>query len=288
MNNKKLRKLETAIKYRFRHKRLLIQALTHKSSISNLEQNFGKNIKTRKFLHFSLSFKSYVCSRRQKLPCFKSNLEKSVEVQSKENMDNERLEFLGDAVLDLVISDYLYRSYPDYREGELTKFRSHLVNAPRLLKKAREINLKEYIIWGEEGGREEKKDSAFSDAYEAIIGAIYLDKGIKAATKFIYFHFNKEIKSIEQGEYERDYKSFLQEFSLRRYKKIPSYNIISTDGEEHRKRFKVEVTIEGEVRGQGSGLTIKRAQQAAAQAALEHFGENPEEKFVSTRCGGEK
>ena len=237
MDKKKIKELEKALRYRFRRKYRLIQALRHKSAADGSQTGVDG--------------------------------------------DNERLEFLGDAILDLAISDYLYHSYPEYREGELTKFRSHLVNAFRLLKKAREINLEKYIIWGEEGDKEERRDSSLSDAYEAIIGAIYLDRGIKAASKFIYLHFSKEIKSIEQGEYEKDYKSFLQEFSLKRFRKIPVYELISAEGEEHRKRFEVQVSIEGKIYGQGSGLTIKRAQQIAARAALKHFGESPEEKFVS-------
>lgn len=251
IDKKKVRELEKTLKYRFRHKHLLVQALTHKSAGED-------NSACRNFTLLKL--------RR---------------VNFSKGGDNERLEFLGDAILDLVISDRLYRSYPTYREGELTKFRSHLVNAFRLLKKAREINLEKYIIWGEEEERKEKRDSCLSDAYEAIIGAIYLDKGIKAASKFIYLHFNKEIKSIEQGEYEKDYKSFLQEFSLKKFREIPVYEIISVEGEEHRKKFEVQVSIEGKSYGQGSGLSIKRAQQTAAQATLEHFGENAEEKFIS-------
>jgi len=259
VDKKKIKELEKALRYRFRRKYLLVQALTHKSSIKEGSQadSVGRAV------------------RRTPTPLKLRRVNFSV------GRDNERLEFLGDAILDLVISDYLYRCYPDYREGELTKFRSHLVNAFRLLKKAREINLEKYIIWGKEGDKEERKDSSLSDAYEAIIGAIYLDRGMKAASKFIYFHFSKEIKSIEQGEYQKDYKSFLQEFSLKRFKEIPAYEVISVEGEEHRKKFKVQVSIKDKVYGEGSGLSIKRAQQTAAQAALKHFGEKVEEKFVS-------
>ena len=244
MDRKKIKELEKAIKYRFRHKNLLFQALTHKSSLPNSKE----------------STSIY-----------------------QQNGNNERLEFLGDAVLDLVISNYLYRSYPNYQEGELTKFRSHLVNATRLLKKAQEISLEKYIIWKEEetNNEKERRNSGLSDTYEAIIGAIYIDRGIKWATKFISFHFSKEIRSIEQGEYEKDYKSFFQEFSLKTFKEMPVYEIISTEGKEHRKNFNVKVSIKNEIYGQGSGWTVKKAQQSAAQAALRHFGEEAEEKFVS-------
>ncbi|RKY40009.1 MAG: ribonuclease III [Candidatus Omnitrophota bacterium] len=240
-----------------------------KVQIKELEKRLGYRFKNKDLLIQALRHKS------------------SVENSGGTNLDNERLEFLGDAVLDLIISDYLYRSYPHCREGDLTRFRAHLVNATRLLKKAKEINLERYIFFGKKEKEEISKSSFLSDAYEAIIGAIYLDRGIRAVSKFIYAHFSKEIESIEKGDYEKDYKSLLQEFALKTFKVVPIYELISTP-EKEKKQFKVKVSIADKVYGQGCGSSIKKAQQNAAQVALRYLGHNAEEKFLQTLSKAEK
>ena len=181
--------------------------------------------------------------------------------------NNERLEFLGDAVLEIVTSDYLYRKYPTRLEGELTKFRASIVCEPTLAEFAREINLGDYLLLGKgedsSGGR--KRDSVLSDAVEALIGSIYIDGGIEPAKVFIE---STLLLDVETRKRFVDSKTHLQEH-IQQISDIPiEYRVISETGPDHNKSFTVHVTHDGKVIGVGEGRSKKSAEQRAAFDAL--------------------
>ncbi len=181
--------------------------------------------------------------------------------------DYERLEFLGDAVLELVSSEFLFWEHGEVPEGELTKMRAAMVCEPALAFCAREIELGAFIRLGKgeesTGGRE--RDSITSDAMEALIGAIYLDSGLEAAKAFI----NRFVLSdLEDKQLFYDSKSNLQELIQGKLKKEFHYHLLEESGPEHRKVFRVSVEMEGEVLGEGQGKTKKAAEQQAAYKAL--------------------
>ena len=179
----------------------------------------------------------------------------------------ERLEFLGDAVLELVSSEFLFREHPEVPEGELTKQRAAMVCEPSLAFCARDLELGEFIRLGKgeesTGGR--GRDSITSDAMEAVIGAIYLDGGIEPAKAFI----NRFILSdLEDKQLFYDSKSNLQELIQGKLKKEFNYELLEESGPEHNKTFRVSVCMEGEILGEGQGRTKKAAEQQAAYKAL--------------------
>ena len=180
---------------------------------------------------------------------------------------NERLEFLGDSVLELVSSAFLYREFPEKPEGELTKLRASLVCEPALAFCARNISLPDFILLGrgEEmtGGRE--RDSIVSDAAEALIGAIYLDGGFEKAEKFILSFI---LDDIENRRLFVDCKTILQEIAQSKTGRSLEYVLVREDGPDHDKHFTVHVRMDGEVLGQGEGHTKKAAEQAAAFEAV--------------------
>jgi ribonuclease-3 len=179
----------------------------------------------------------------------------------------ERLEFLGDAVLELVSSEFLFREHSDMPEGELTKLRASMVCEPSLAFCARDLNLGDFLLLGKgeeiTGGRH--RDSIISDAMEAVIGAIYLDGGMEHAKSFI----NRFILSdLEDKKLFYDSKSSLQELIQGKLKKSFQYELLEESGPEHDKIFVVDVSMEGEILGQGQGRTKKAAEQQAAYKAL--------------------
>ena len=188
--------------------------------------------------------------------------------------NNQRLEFLGDAVLELVISDMLYRLYPDMAEGELTKLRASIVCEPSLCEIAKEIELGKLVLLGNgeemSGGRE--RDSILSDALEAVIGAIYLDGGLDSARNFILGRFSDKLENGASNCFETDYKSRLQEIVQNQSKTTIVYKIIAEEGPDHDKRFTAEAVNVSSVVGRGVGKTKKDAEQQAAYAALKSMG----------------
>lgn len=179
----------------------------------------------------------------------------------------ERLEFLGDAVLELVSSEFLYREHPEVPEGELTKMRASMVCEPSLAFCARDLELGQFMLLGKgeesTGGR--KRDSITSDAMEAVIGAIYLDGGMEPAKEFIYRFI---LSDLEDKQLFYDSKTNLQELIQGKLKQEFHYVLIDESGPEHDKTFVVEVHMEGEILGRGSGRTKKAAEQQAAYKAL--------------------
>lgn len=223
---KKLKDLERIIKYRFRNKYFLDQALTHKSYANERYRSKHK--------------------------------------------DNERLEFLGDSVLGIVISRILYDEYPNENEGFLTRCKSQLVSGATIARIAKEFGIGNFILLGkgEEASGGRKHASNLLCAMEAVIGAIYLDGGLNPSFKFIKDVFKPQIQLVKEGKGSKDYKSVLQQLILKKHKTIPSYKIISEIGPDHKKHFIVEVQIMGKRCGVGSGPNKKSAEQASAKEAL--------------------
>ncbi|GIU92389.1 MAG: ribonuclease 3 [Acidimicrobiia bacterium] len=182
--------------------------------------------------------------------------------------DNERLEFLGDAVLQLVVTELLYSAYPDLTEGEMAKVRAASVNRSELARVARTLGLGDHLLVGagEEatGGRD--KDSILADTMEAVIAAIYLDGGISAARRFIVEHWEPIVAEKAEAPGARDYKTRYQEYLAARGKK-PTYRVVG-EGPDHAKRFTATVSVDGVVTGTGEGRSKKEAEQEAARKAL--------------------
>lgn len=185
--------------------------------------------------------------------------------------DNERLEFLGDAVGDFLAAEFLYRQFPHWQEGALTSVRAELVRSDTLARFARQIGLGQYLLMGrgeeQSGGRE--RFAMLSDAFEALLGAIYIDQGLEAARQFFLPFLQPMVEVFSSMPQWRDPKSRLQEWAQGVLHETPSYCTIEEKGPDHAKEFTVEVVIGGEVRGRGVGHSKHAAEQAAAQAALE-------------------
>ncbi|RWZ60524.1 ribonuclease III [Halobacillus fulvus] len=187
--------------------------------------------------------------------------------------DNERLEFLGDAVLELGVSQYLYRQFPDMAEGELTKFRASIVCEVSLVQFANELNFQDLILLGKgeelTGGR--NRPALLADVFEAFIGALYLDQGFDAVIRFLETYVYPKIK---KGAFSHamDFKSQLQEFIQRDKNSKIEYEIVEERGPAHSREFIAHVRIQGETGGIGVGRTKKEAEQKAAQQALKNNG----------------
>jgi ribonuclease-3 len=185
--------------------------------------------------------------------------------------DNESLEFLGDAVLGLVVADALFRQYPTYTEGEKSKIKAAVVSTQSLARHAEQIRLGDHLILGrgeeKTGGR--FKQALLADGYEALIAAIYLDGGLDAASAFLRRELKEAIDAGSAQTFARDYKSALQERLQALGKGLPEYRVAGEAGPDHRKQFSVEVVCRGEVLGAATGKAKKEAEQEAARLALE-------------------
>lgn len=188
---------------------------------------------------------------------------------------NERLEFLGDAVLGLIVNEFLYEEFEGKEEGDLTKIKSLLVCGATLARVGDRLGLGEHLFLSRSeagtGGR--KRESILADAMEAVIGAIYLDGGLEKAREFISRTILINVEAtLEEGSH-RNYKSILQETLQARYKVPPRYRVTYTTGPDHARRFTVKVTLKGNVLGVGSGTSKKQAEQRAAESALGRLNE---------------
>ena len=183
-------------------------------------------------------------------------------------VNNERLEFLGDAVLGLVVTDMAYNDFPEMPEGELAKLRAAIVNMSALADVARDLGLGGFILLGKgeemSGGRD--KASILADALEAILGALYLDRGLGVARAFIERLFRPRMVAYVRGEGERDYKTILQELASADLHALPEYKI-SDEGPDHEKEFTATVFLAGKAWGSGMGRSKKEAEQQAAREA---------------------
>lgn len=189
------------------------------------------------------------------------------------NLSNERMEFLGDAVLELAVIQYLYDRFPEDREGALTKKKGLLVSRKVLANSAEWMKLGSYVFLSdaerESGGS--ARTSILSDTFEAVIGAIYLDQGLEAARRFVVDRLLVHAESIIVDRSRANFKSQLQEYVQARYKTHPRYRVITEVGPDHRKLFTVEVSIRGTLLGRGQGYNKKEAEQKAAANAVAHL-----------------
>lgn len=220
------------------------------SKIKELQQKIGYEFKQEGLLRQALTHSSYANEKHMK-----------------KLSDNERLEFLGDAVLEIVSSEFLYENYPKLPEGDLTKLRASIVCEPTLALCTRELDLGEYLLLGKgenlTGGR--KRKSILSDALEAVIGAIYLDGGFENARTFVHKFI---LTDIEHKKLFYDSKTILQEVVQGNYEESLHYELLSEEGPDHDKQFKVEAKIGERSIGTGCGHTKKAAEQEAAYQAL--------------------
>lgn len=184
---------------------------------------------------------------------------------------NERLEFLGDSVLGFITAEYLYKTFPDIPEGELTKLRAYAVCETTLAEYAHEINLGDFLLLGKgeihSGGN--KRPSILSDAFEAVIAAIYLDSGIEKAKEFVLSFVTKAVNETPQF---KDYKTMLQEVIQKNPEEQLNYVVTNENGPDHEKAFTVEVHLNSNRIGVGTGRSKKQAEQQAAKEALELMG----------------
>ena len=184
--------------------------------------------------------------------------------------DNERLEFLGDAVLDFITGEFLYHRFPEVAEGRLTNLRSALVRTETLAQFALDLNLGAYLLLGkgedESGGRE--RPAILCDAFEALLGAIYLDQGLESVREFINHLIEPALQAVLTSSSEKDAKSQLQEVAQSQYQVTPTYRTVNERGPDHAKVFTVEAMIGEKTYGRGTGYSKQNAAQAAAQEAL--------------------
>jgi len=216
--------------------------------IKTLEKKLDYKFKTPKLITEALTHKSY-----------------------KQPYDNERLEFLGDAVLDLIVGEYLYKKFPKSNEGSLSKIRASLVNEKGFDKLANYLKLGDYIYLSnaEENNGGRKKPSLLSNAFEAIMGAIYLESGLEVANKIAVELIEKNHIEISLDSLFCDFKTTLQELTQARFGLTPVYNVVATRGPDHLKEFEVAVLIEGKEYARAIGKSKKIAQQEAAKLAVE-------------------
>jgi ribonuclease-3 len=212
----------------------------------------------------SLSHRSFVNSQRT----------------DKKMESNERLEFLGDAVLNIIVTDYLYREYPDKEEGRMSKMKSLVVSSRVLGLCADAWNLGDFILLSrseeKSGGR--KRLSILADAYEAVIGAVYLDGGLESARKLIHSSLMEIMDEVLDDEDLANYKSKLLEYTQSRGMGIPSYDVLQETGPEHQKSFVVGVYVQNQEWGRGSGNSKKSAEQAGARVALTNMAAEKEKE----------
>ncbi|NPA61905.1 MAG: ribonuclease III [Epsilonproteobacteria bacterium] len=191
----------------------------------------------------------------------------------KKPYNNERLEFLGDAVLDLIVGEYLFQKFPNEDEGILSKIRASLVNEKGFTKLATKIDLGSSILisTAEENNGGRTKPSLLSNAFEAVIGAIYLESGLKVASKIVINLIEKSYKSIDLNSLSKDFKTALQELTQAEFGETPSYELIKSFGPDHKKEFEIAVLLKNRVIASAIGRSKKDAQQRAAYIALQRL-----------------
>jgi ribonuclease-3 len=230
------------------------RARTYSGTLLELQNIIGYRFHDPDLLVHALSHRSYATDGRE---------------QPSEQLSNERLEFLGDAVLSLTVNDYLYKTHPDRHEGALTKMKSVIVSKPILSHYAKRNRLGSYVLLSENAqkSRVGEAESVLADTLEAIFGAIYLDGGFEAASACIHRMMLAEVQDVFDNEDNVNYKSLLQEYIQALHKVPPRYVVRSATGPQHDKEFVVEVAVHGKVLASGTGKTKKLAEQEAAKEA---------------------
>jgi len=233
---------------------------------SDLEKRLGVKFKNKALLQQALVHSSYVNENPHLAP-----------------ESNERLEFLGDAVLGLVVADDLFAAFPGQDEGHLTELRTHLVRRDTLAKAARRMQLGADLLLGrgEEAGGGRGRPTNLAHVYESVTGAVFLDGGLTAARKFVRQSLGPELAEMHQRNFPIDPKSRLQELSQSRFQSPPHYRLVQAEGPDHARHFTIEVLVNGEVAGTGSGRSKQDAEKEAAGEALSRLvvGQEPHESM---------
>jgi ribonuclease III len=225
-------------------------SVKRQEELNEFEKKIGTSFLNQALLNQSLTHSSY--GHEHKLP------------------DNERLEFLGDAILKLVISEYLYHKFPDRAEGDLTKIRAAVISDETLAVIGRRINIGDYLLLSSNEKRTggARRKSNLANGLEALIGAVFLDAGLGKSREMILGVLVSEIDKVSKEGYIRDFKSALQEYTQKRKWELPRYRVVKETGPKHRRVFWMEVKIKGRGYGSGRGRNKKEAEQRAAMAAL--------------------
>lgn len=223
------------------------------NNYNDIEKKLGVIFKNKDILNTALIHRSYINENRGK------NLE-----------NNERLEFLGDAVLELIISDYIYTKYPTKPEGELTAIRSAIVRTESLADESRKLDVGQYLLMsrGEEDSGGKSKEYLLANMYEALLGAIYLDQGFAECQKYVERTLLKKVDNIVSEGLFIDPKTKVQEILQSRFKITPSYEIISEEGPDHDKYFTMALKVGNKKISEGHGSSKQRAEEDAAQNAI--------------------
>ncbi len=200
--------------------------------------------------------------------------------ETSESVDtNERLEFLGDSVLGMCVADWLFRNLPAKQEGDFSKIKSIVVSEDSLAMIARSLHVDRYLLIGkgEENSGGRNKKALLADCMEAIFAACYLDSGFEAAKEFVMCYLEQQIKAVLEDDYHRDYKTALQEYMQKRWRKVPTYTLVSKTGPEHDYTFHIQVDVNGEVFGPAQGRNKKQAEQKAAKIAYDQLVKSKED-----------
>ena len=239
---------------------MLTESLTEQreQELLAFEEVIGIKFNNIALLNTALTHTSYANERERQIP------------------DNEKLEFLGDAVLELSSSTYLYNNFVDFSEGELTKTRASIVCQDTLSRLARKLNMGKLLLLGrgEESNGGRGRDSTLEDAFEAVIGAIYLDQGWEAAKNYVIKQLAPEFDNVKNGINRNDYKTVLQEIVQQTPTSKLTYIEISVNGPDHNRTFEYAVDIDGKMYGSGIGKSKKSAEQMAAKETLKQL-QNP-------------
>jgi ribonuclease-3 len=230
-------------------------------TLSDFQRRIGYEFRDSALLERALTHKSFTNEHREA-----------------RSPNNERMEFLGDAVLGFVVGEHIYHFFPDLQEGALSKIKAHLVSSATLAGKARDLGIGKFLRMGageaRSGGAE--KLSLIADAFEALIAAIYLDGGLTGAAEFVRRIFGPEIAGIDTGDLSfHDYKTALQETAQALGLPLPDYRVIEEFGPDHEKAFVVELSWDGAAFSQGRGSSKREAQRKAAKEALKKLGRLP-------------
>lgn len=227
------------------------------SSLTAFEERIGYNFRDKRLLIQAFVHRSFLNENR-----------------AFDAPHNERLEFLGDSVLGLIVGDFLYRYFPEHPEGELSRMRSQLVEAGICGQYATKLGIEQFILLskGERRNDGRGRASILADTLEALLGAIYLDGGLEEARRIFLSHFQTELDAIFHQPH-LNWKAQLQDWSQKRYQKTPVYRILEESGPEHQKIFRVAVFLEEQLLGEGEGSSKKQAEQAAAERAVKKQGE---------------
>ena len=220
--------------------------------LDKFQQVIGVKFKNKSILNRSLTHRSYINESGSDI------------------RDNERLEYLGDSVLALIVNEYLFKQFGEYREGNLAKIKSAVVSEATLEKVSKRLNLGSFILMGkgeeQSGGRE--RTSILANTLEAVIGAVYLDSGLKVCHKFVLKLLKNDITRIDNLSYLRDPKTTLQEFVQKKYKERPVYEVVNEVGPDHNKEFVVQLVINGKKINTGEGTSKRKAEMNAAMDTL--------------------